>query len=71
MNRVNIENERWRMRMSKTDMCKALGITLKTYNGYIQGATIPSSVLERLREMTGQSIDYLLGLDPQPRDRAG
>lgn len=49
--------------MTKTDMCKALDITLKTYNGYIKGAVIPSNVLEQLRQMTGRSIDYLLGLD--------
>lgn len=61
--RDNIEAERWRLRMTKTDMCKALGVTLKTYNGYINGGAIPSSVLEKLRSLTGQSIDYLLGLE--------
>nr|DAR03864.1 MAG TPA: SOS-response transcriptional repressor [Caudoviricetes sp.] len=43
-------------------MCERLGVTSKTYNSYIRGATIPSDVLEHLRAMTGQSIDYLLGL---------
>ena len=47
--RVNIEAERGRLQMTKTDMCKALDVTLKTYNGYIRGAMIPSNVLERLR----------------------
>lgn len=61
--RENIEAERWKLRMTKTDMCKELGVTLKTYNGYIRGGAIPSSVLEKLRAITGQSIDYLLGLD--------
>lgn len=61
--RINIEAERGRMQMTKGAMCKALGITLKTYNGYIRGETIPSSVLETLHDMTGQSVDYLLGLD--------
>ena len=64
MPRVNIEAERGRMRMTKGDMCKALNVTLKTYNAYIDGSPIPSSVLEKLRTMTGRSIDYLLGLDP-------
>lgn len=59
--RNNIETERWRMRMTKTDMCQELGVTLKTYNGYIRGNAIPSSVLEKLRGITGKSIDYLLG----------
>lgn len=64
MQRVNIEAERGRLQMTKTDMCKALGVTLKTYNAYIGGAMVPSTVLERLHKMTGRSIDYLLGLDP-------
>ena len=60
--RVNIEAERGRLQMTKGQMCDALGVTLKTYNSYIKGAMIPSSVLERLRDLTGCSIDYLLGL---------
>lgn len=63
MNRVNIEAERGRMQMTKTKLCEELGITLKTYNGYIRGSVIPSDVLEHLKSMTGRSIDYLLGLD--------
>lgn len=63
MNRVNIEAERGRLQMTKTDMCNALGVTLKTYNGYIRGAMIPSNILEQFRKMTGKSIDYLLGMD--------
>lgn len=63
MVRTNIEAERGRLQMTKTDMCNFLGITLKTYNSYIRGAMIPSTVLEQLRNMTGKPIDYLLGLD--------
>lgn len=67
--RSNIEAERGRMNMTKGALSSALGITLKTYNSYIKGAPIPSSVLESLREMTGCSIDYLLGLqNPQNTD---
>lgn len=65
MRRVNIEAERGRLQMTKTDICQELGVTLKTYNGYIRGAVIPSDILEHLRKMTGCSIDYLLGLDTQ------
>ena len=57
MNRVNIEAERGRLQMTKADMCKELGVTQKTYNGYIRGASIPSTVL------TGNTIDYLLGFE--------
>ena len=60
--RNNIEAERGRLGMTKGDMSKALGITTKTYNSYIGGAPIPSSVLETLRTLTGCSIDYLLGV---------
>lgn len=63
MIRVNIEAERGRLQMTKTDICKELGITLKTYNGYIRGDMIPSTVLEHLKKLTGRSIDYLLGLE--------
>lgn len=62
MTRTNIEAERGRMQMTKGQMCDALGVTLKTYNGYIDGHPIPSTVLEKLRNMTGKSVDYLLGL---------
>lgn len=61
LDRVNIEAERGRLQMTKSDMCKELGITLKTYNGYIRGSVIPSDILEHLRIITGQPVDYLLG----------
>lgn len=51
------------MQMSKGEMCKYLGVTLKTYNCYISGSPIPSTVLEHLADLTGCSVDYLLGLD--------
>ena len=62
--RLNIEAERGRMQLTKGEMCKKLGVTTKTYNSYICGSPIPSTILEKLREMTGQPIDYLLGLEP-------
>ena len=62
MPRLNIEAERGRMQMTKGEMCAKLGITGKTYNGYIRGNPIPSDILEKLRTMTGKSVDYLLGL---------
>lgn len=66
--RVNIEAERGRLQMTKGDMCKALGVTLKTYNCYIRGAAIPSTVLEKLKSLTGRSVDYLLGLNASARE---
>jgi transcriptional regulator with XRE-family HTH domain len=60
--RDNIEAERGRMRMTKGALCEELGVTLKTYNWYINGAPIPSTILEKLHRLTGRSVDYLLGL---------
>lgn len=62
MQRTNIEAERGRLQMTKGQMCEELGVTLKTYNGYIKGQAIPSNKLEKLRTLTGKSVDYLLGL---------
>lgn len=69
--RLNIEAERGRLQMSKVRLCSELGVTTKTYNSYINGAPIPSTVLEKLRTMTGKSIDYLLGLAPYNDTEAG
>ena len=60
--RVNIEAERGRLQLSKKEMSQRLGITVKTYNIYINNGAIPSTILELLHKMTGQPIDYLLGL---------
>lgn len=58
--RTNIEAERGRLGLTKAEFCEVLGISTKTYLAYIRGRPIPSNVLEKLREVTGQSIDYLL-----------
>lgn len=59
---TRIEEERWRMHKSKREICADLSITDKTYRNYVSGATpVPSSVLIMLREMTGKSVDWLLG----------
>lgn len=52
--------------MTKSSMCIALGITSKTYNSYIRGGNIPSSVLEKLKVITGRSVDYLLSTECTP-----
>lgn len=49
--------------MTKGKISEELGITTKTYNSYIEDGPIPSHILEKLRKMTGRSVDYLLGLD--------
>lgn len=65
MVRTNIEAERGRLQMTKRDMCRELGITDKTYRSYISGCAIPSDILVKLHDMTGKSVDYLLGLEAQ------
>ena len=61
--RNNIEAERGRLMFTKSKMSEVLGVTMKTYNSYIEDGPIPSPILEKLREITGRSVDYLLGLD--------
>lgn len=63
MPRMNIEAERARLGLTKAQFESALGITDKTYRAYINGAAIPSTILEKLRDMTGKSLEYLLNLE--------
>lgn len=64
MARMNIEAERARLGMTKGEMCEALGVSPATYMSYIRGkSSIPSAALEKLHELTGKSVDYLLGLE--------
>ena len=64
MPRMNIEAERARLGMTKTQLEDALGITDKTYRAYVfDGGPIPSTILEKLRDLTGKSIDYLLAVN--------
>lgn len=58
----NIEAERGRIQMTKEAISKHLGITPKTYNGYINGTPIPSVVLINMADLFHCRIDYLLGL---------
>lgn len=57
---TNIEAERGRLMLTKGEMAAHLGVTVKTYNCYIKGRPIPSPVIEKLRTLSGRSIDYLL-----------
>jgi len=58
----NIEAERGRLGLSKEGISKKLGITSKTYNGYIAGNPIPSNILVSMADMFECRVDYLLGL---------
>lgn len=58
----NIEAERARKGMTKSALAQALGVTHKTYNGYINGTPIPSDVLVSMARIFDCKVDYLLGL---------
>ena len=56
----NIEAERGRYGYTREALSKELGISSKTYKGYIDGTPIPSTVLVRLSDLFECSVDYLL-----------
>lgn len=59
----NIEAERARLGLSKTEFASRLGITTKTYYNWISGEKpIPSTVLISMSQMSNANTDYLLGL---------
>lgn len=66
--RMNIEAERGRYGITKTELSKKLDISVNTYNSYLKGAAIPSSKLVMMADMFDVSCDYLLGRtnDPKP-----
>ena len=58
----NIEKERERIGLSKKELTKELGVSRRSYYNWIGGKNpIPSDALIKMSEMTGASIDYLLG----------
>lgn len=61
---VNIEVERVRHQLNKTELSKELGITSRTYTNYVRGESpIPSDVLIKMASVFRCTTDYLLGLD--------
>ena len=60
MPRMNIEAERSRAGLTKTELSRIIGVSLPTYASYINGGSIPSSKLLMLADMFGVSTDYLL-----------
>ena len=60
--RNNIEAERGRLQLTKEELSKKLGITSKTYLGYVRGNPIPSTILVKMSSIFGCTVDYLLGL---------
>lgn len=57
----NIDRKREEKKLSKADISKIMGISLKTYYNWINGKTdIPSSKLIKLSKILNESIDFLL-----------
>ena len=57
----SIEAERVRNRLTKEEIAKCLGISVKTYYNWINEDTdVPSSALLKMSAMFGTNIDYLL-----------
>ena len=63
----NIEAERGRLGLTKEEISRKLGISSKTYNSYISGKAIQSSVLINMSKIFKCSVDYLLDLDSPKR----
>jgi transcriptional regulator with XRE-family HTH domain len=63
----NIEAERARKGMTKCALARELGVTHKTYNGYVNGTPIPSDVLVHMAVIFNCRVDYLLGLTDTPQ----
>lgn len=61
----NIAAERAKRRMTVDDLAKRIGVTRKTiYNWECAGA-IPQSALEKMADIFGCSIDYLLTVEEE------
>ena len=61
--RMNIEAERSRKGLTKTELAKQLDVSLNTYNEYVKGSPIPSPKLCAMADIFGVTTDYLLGRD--------
>ncbi len=58
---TSIEAERVRKGLTKEELAKKLGISVKTYYNWVNEETdVPSSALLRMSKMFGTDIDYLL-----------
>lgn len=68
----NIEAERARMGITKDELAARLNIDRRTLQNWQAGKTqLSITKLLEMAEMFKCSTDYLLGLNPQPHDRAG
>lgn len=57
----NIEAERARAGMTKETLAQSIGISRKTLHNWVVSGNIPLFGLEKMAEIFGCSVDYLLG----------
>lgn len=58
---MNIEAERARLGLTKEELAKKLGISVKTYYNWIGGAKpMPHTKLKEMSQMFGVKVDYLV-----------
>lgn len=57
----NIDAERARKGLTKTNLAKILNINRKTYYNWVSKGEIPQNKLEEMAELFDVSVDYLLG----------
>lgn len=70
--RVNIEAERVRNRMTKEELAKKLGISLKTYYNWLDEENdISSKKLFEMSKMFGVTMEYLLESYQDASDERG
>lgn len=66
--RVNIEAERARNRLSKEELAKELGISIKTYYNWLNEETdIPGSKLMKMASLFGVTMEYLMESVPDEK----
>lgn len=57
----NIDAERARKGLTAEEMAEKMGVSRKTVYNWINNGRIPQSALEKMADLFGCSIDYLLG----------
>lgn len=68
---INLEKERKRLGINKEELCKSIGISLKTYYNWINKTSdIPSVKLLELAKLFGTSMELLLDESYADKNRA-
>ena len=57
----NIDAERARKNLTNEGLAMELGVSRKTLYNWISSGSIPQSALEKMADVFGCTVDYLLG----------